>query len=574
MQMGGGLLMRGWCVAFLCLGLTVSGWCAAQDGEVHFKGTIGTDTAFEMTLRFSGDTVSGTYFYVGRTVSLRIKGERSGQALKLNEFTESGAMTGQFSGTYLTPTKIEGQWNVPDGSKTLPFSMESETPAEVQQPASGDDGSARADGFVVGEVKSHRVETKEVAQDVSAEAAPSERAGDSAAKRADAAPATSAPDEGDFQTVEAKGVGITPDAALKDAFSSAVQTAVGVVVDAETLVKNDEVIRDQVLTYSDAIIEKYDEVRSGSRPDGLHEVTIKAVVRRKQLVERLKVAGVTSKPVDGKSVYAEVVSEEQSIQDAVSLMQAKIGQLDYPNSILRAKLLSDKPTVVEKRESDVTILWNIEVTVDRDAYFQGALSSFSDTLEQVALDKSEKTMISGGKTNDYMGSGGMFFRPRLTDNTMDEVLQKLRDMYAVLVVTRSNSSLSNYEYKIYQIDKRMSDVIYNGWFKQDEYHSRNILKMGLLRLDLVSAENKNVFSTQIDLQQMGDKNGGDVTYGVLLISPSREYRQYLIGPFMASAVSYPNVFSNRMSFSYTHDIPIEDLKNVSEARLSFVSASP
>ena len=71
--------------------------------------------------------------------------------------------------------------------------------------------------------------------------------------------------------------GRTPKEALKDAFRQAVQQVVGVAVDAETQVKNDEVIADKVLTYSDGLITKYEEVSKTERK-GLVRIKIKATV--------------------------------------------------------------------------------------------------------------------------------------------------------------------------------------------------------------------------------------------------------------------------------------------------------
>ena len=49
-------------------------------------------------------------------------------------------------------------------------------------------------------------------------------------------------------------MGTTKEEALKDAFRAAVRQVVGEVVDGETLVKNEELVKDQVLTYSDGFI--------------------------------------------------------------------------------------------------------------------------------------------------------------------------------------------------------------------------------------------------------------------------------------------------------------------------------
>lgn len=56
--------------------------------------------------------------------------------------------------------------------------------------------------------------------------------------------------------VRGKGVGVTKAEALKDAYRDAVERAVGLFVDAEQFVKNDELIKDQILTQSNAYIKK------------------------------------------------------------------------------------------------------------------------------------------------------------------------------------------------------------------------------------------------------------------------------------------------------------------------------
>ena len=106
--------------------------------------------------------------------------------------------------------------------------------------------------------------------------------------------------------VVAAGLGVDAEKALKSAFSNAVQQAVGLVADAETIAKNDRIVRDQILAHSDAYIEKYDIVSQGKNPDGLVEVKIKATVRRRQLVEKL----VEAKVITNKGLAAPSAPEE------------------------------------------------------------------------------------------------------------------------------------------------------------------------------------------------------------------------------------------------------------------------
>lgn len=120
--------------------------------------------------------------------------------------------------------------------------------------------------------------------------------------------------------VAATGVGVNADGALRNAFKNAVEQAVGLIVNAETVVKNEAVIKEQILTYSDGFVEKFDRVKEGKRDDGLYEVKIKAVVKWRQLIEKLKEAQVSVAKIEGESLFAEVVTKLDAEQNAVKLL--------------------------------------------------------------------------------------------------------------------------------------------------------------------------------------------------------------------------------------------------------------
>ena len=92
--------------------------------------------------------------------------------------------------------------------------------------------------------------------------------------------ARSASDKRDTQTVVAEGVGLTPDESFKDALRTAVRQVVGTVVDAETLVRNDDLIKDQILTYSDGFVPRHKQLSQKQEGD-LWRTTIRATVERR-----------------------------------------------------------------------------------------------------------------------------------------------------------------------------------------------------------------------------------------------------------------------------------------------------
>ena len=93
--------------------------------------------------------------------------------------------------------------------------------------------------------------------------------------------------ESSTQEVIVTGVGATADGALKNAFTQAVQNVVGTLVNASTLVKNDQIITDKVLTLSNGYIPKYEEVETHTL-NGLVYRKISATVKREQLQQRLQ----------------------------------------------------------------------------------------------------------------------------------------------------------------------------------------------------------------------------------------------------------------------------------------------
>ncbi len=155
--------------------------------------------------------------------------------------------------------------------------------------------------------------------------------------------------------VIAEGVGATGDEALKDAFRNAVRQVVGAVVDAETLVKNDEIISDKVLTYSDGFVKTYEEI--GKKQDkGLFRTKIKATVERRSVIAKLQAANITVKDVDGKGIFAEVVTQLDAEKNAKELVEKALE--GFPLNVLQAEVVG-KPEVVERKDAGVTILLRV-----------------------------------------------------------------------------------------------------------------------------------------------------------------------------------------------------------------------
>jgi hypothetical protein len=125
---------------------------------------------------------------------------------------------------------------------------------------------------------------------------------------------------GDTIDVMATGIGIDQDAALRSAFRSAVQQAVGALISTETLIANEEVVSDQILSFSAGFVESYEQVGEPRTIDGLVSIQIAAKVKRNDLNDRLHRAGVIQIAMDGRSLAGERLTREMSRADATEML--------------------------------------------------------------------------------------------------------------------------------------------------------------------------------------------------------------------------------------------------------------
>ena len=93
-----------------------------------------------MTIKFDGNKITGTYFYVSQLKDIRIEGTVTGRAVKIQEFDPEGKPTGVFEGTFVTKDPrggfsgndqlqrevLVGDWSKPDGAGKRPFYLQME----------------------------------------------------------------------------------------------------------------------------------------------------------------------------------------------------------------------------------------------------------------------------------------------------------------------------------------------------------------------------------------------------------------------------------------------------------------
>lgn len=193
--------------------------------------------------------------------------------------------------------------------------------------------------------------------------------------------------------VVATGTGVTQEKALSSAFRNAIQQVVGVILDSETLVKNQQVIRDEILLYSSGYIERYNKIRERKNSDGLYEVTIKAEVQNRQLRAKLNAVRAAKGKVDGNSIFASVITQLDTAEKGAKLLEKGLAGL--PGSLLKVEIVNSQPRLLNKTKNEVKVEWDIKVSWDEKKYRETVFPRLKQLLSDVQISralKEEKTV--------------------------------------------------------------------------------------------------------------------------------------------------------------------------------------
>lgn len=221
-----------------------------------------------------------------------------------------------------------------------------------------------------------------------------------------------AQDETETTTVEVQGIGRDADGAQKNALYQAVQQAVGAYLDQETLVKNEEVIQDKLLSVAQGFVESFTPiVPAKERHDGsgLWEIKIKAVVKKSAVGAALRTAGVMQVKADGSSGWAQQVTKMKSREDAMELLKKVLPEITRNLACGRIIQNGDKMTTREdKITGDQMVELKIEYDTNIDWWNKEAYPALDAALTALNLLDNPPVV---NNLSAVMGKNGLAFLP-------------------------------------------------------------------------------------------------------------------------------------------------------------------
>jgi len=200
-------------------------------------------------------------------------------------------------------------------------------------------------------------------------------------------------DETEIVKIKGRGSGADKTEALKDAYRDAVERAVGQYVDAEQMMKNEKLVEDQILTQSNAYIEKYDVVKENVKPNGFVEIQILAQVRKIALKKKISDVMPTKTFMLGgelKNVHAKITTTARRNVDGAALLKKALDGFDPLALVADCELASPKSVIRELShpldpKDKIAVNYLFRTGINQNRYSESVVPKLKEVLAQISL---------------------------------------------------------------------------------------------------------------------------------------------------------------------------------------------
>ena len=379
---------------------------------------------------------------------------------------------------------------------------------------------------------------------------------------------------GKIRTVVVEGVGDSSENAVKDAQRNAVNQVVGVLIDAKVMIKNDKLIEDKILTFSNGFV-KTSKVISQNKTGTLFKVKIEAVVEVTGIEnilkkEKLMATGKT----DGGGLLEENERKEEVIKNGAKMIREKMK--DFPMNVLDIQL-NEKATKILKNEGGTsTVQYEISVKPNLENY-KVFSKQIVQILDKIAISKTEgrleftllENTDSNQKENRFEGKTfGLFsLLNKIKDPLFNDKPQvksgdvRHHDNFQLAISTTRTSTGNSISYNVYTLDKKYIDA-----FKADKkmkfnnynyyYTNDTNLKIKLLDKNEVEIISKSLSAYEPDKRSSN----------FLIIDTRSEQEAILLDSVFFDRDIRTHI--TNLLLTPTIEIPNEDLKKVKNAEVT------
>jgi len=200
------------------------------------------------------------------------------------------------------------------------------------------------------------------------------------------------------------GMGIDEQKAIKNATKSAIQQVVGMYVVSDTVMKNRKLIKDEVLTQSNAYVKSFKTLNKSKDEDGLYEIEAEVEVEVGKLAKTLSNLNIAVKGVGSDELKAKASANFSSISDFKAMVQKVIIEPIQKNNIYEIKINGldvvndDVPNLQSEGHTELTeeglVPFRLSFSMSLSGGYINSIESFLENASKESSSSNTRNSIS------------------------------------------------------------------------------------------------------------------------------------------------------------------------------------
>ncbi len=261
----------------------------------------------------------------------------------------------------------------------------------------------------------------------------------------------------DIIEITTSASGITKEIAIQDALRSALEQSYGSFISTKTNIKNDELLKDEIVAITNGEIHDY-ELVSETKIESGYAVTIVAKISKSVLNNFVTQSGgdaiIFDANVFSTKIRLQRLNENAEIKSLENILE--ILEKIYSKSI-EFEFTSSNPKINERNKK-----WRVdfELTTKYNENILSFIDYFSSSIEKIAMTEEQKTTYEELGKSTYpivVNNEFYYFRNEASYISINNFLINLRNKFAQVDI-ETNEGLS---------------VAWSGWFEENKNYLRN-----------------------------------------------------------------------------------------------------
>ena len=301
------------------------------------------------------------------------------------------------------------------------------------------------------------------------------------------------------ETVVVNGIGTDLEKAKYNAARNALEQVIGTFISTESIIKNDKLIKDEVLAHSAGFLKEMTVLGTDRTQDGLMQVKIKAVVVSSKLKTRIDALRITDRSVNGENLFTEAFSK-------IDLQKRNLKLLDqfmqrYPSMAYSHTLFA--PTIINTNADANTADLQVRVDTQWESSFINEFRQMIASAVSVNKDNTIRVCFERGRSFGKEPECYKLDKSLVRQTRLSRMFSKANVL--VILKDRTGKQVKSYKMERAQFPNLRHDGYYNPNYADYLNLYMNDSRTETFSITLPISEMQKVTSIEASLQPIGQR---------------------------------------------------------------------